>query len=109
MDLILICLDHPDAANQTFLVSDDEDISTSDLLRQMGALLRNGKVPYLLPVPIKLLELGAKLTGKEEMARSLLCNLQVDISKTRRLLGWKPPISLSNGLEKTAEWYLDHN
>ena len=109
VDLILICLDHPDAANQTFLVSDDEDISTSDLLRQMGALLRNGKIPNLLPVPIKLLELGAKLTGKEEMARSLLCNLQVDISKTKRLLGWKPPISLSNGLKKTAEWYLDHN
>ncbi|MDD1608788.1 MAG: SDR family oxidoreductase [Methylococcaceae bacterium] len=95
VDLILTCIDHPAAANQTFLVSDGEDLSTSDLLRRMASAL--GKSARLLPVPAWLLEIGASLR---------LCgSLQLDISKTRELLNWTPPVSVTEALRKTAHSY----
>ncbi len=104
VDLIITCLDHPAAANQAFLVSDDEDLSTSELLRRMGGALE--KPVRLMPIPPVWLKWGAKLLGKGHIAQRLLGNLQVDISKTKDMLGWTPPVSVDDGLRKTAEWYL---
>ena len=105
IDLIITCIDHPAAANQTFLVSDDEDLSTTELLRRMSKAL--GKPARLVPVPASLLQLGAKLLGKQDMAQRLLGNLQVDISHTKKVLDWTPPVSVDEGLRRTAEWYLN--
>jgi nucleoside-diphosphate-sugar epimerase len=105
IDLIITCIDHPAAANQTFLVSDDEDISTTELLKRMGGAL--GKPTRLLPVPSSLLQFGAKLLGKQDIAQRLLGNLQLDISHTKEILGWAPPVSVDEGLNKTAEWFLN--
>lgn len=104
VDLIVTCIDHPAAANQTFLVSDGEDLSTTELLRRMGAAL--GKPARLLPVPAFMLQAGAALLGKRDMAQRLCGSLQVDISKTRELLGWTPPVSLDQALAKTAAHFL---
>ena len=104
VDLIVTCLTHPAAANQTFLVSDGEDLSTTQLLRRMGAAL--GKPARLIPVPASVLKLGAALVGKPELAQRLCGSLQVDISKTRELLGWRPPVSVDEGLRRAAEGYL---
>ena len=101
VDLIVTCITHPAAANQTFLVSDGEDLSTTDLLRRMGQAL--GKPARLLPVPPALLKLGAALLGKPELAQRLCGSLQVDISKTRQLLGWCPPLSVDEGLRRAAK------
>jgi UDP-glucose 4-epimerase len=104
VDLIVTCLDHPAAVNQTFPLSDDEDLSTSDLLRRMCVAL--DRPVRLLPIPPSVIRLAMKLVGKEEMALRLLGDLQVDFSKTKRLLGWRPSVSVDQGLKKTAEWYL---
>lgn len=104
VDLIATCIDHPAAANQTFLVSDGESLSTTDLLRRMGEAL--GLPARLVPVPVSLLRFGAQLLGKGDMVQRLLGSLEVDISKTRELLGWTPPISVSEGLRKTAKHWL---
>lgn len=101
VDLVITCLDHPAAANQVFLVSDGEDLSTSELLRHMGQAL--GKPARLLPVPESWLNLGAALLGKRNVAQRLCGSLQVDIGKTRRLLGWNPPLTVDQGLKKAAE------
>lgn len=101
VDLVITCLDHPAAANQVFLVSDGEDLSTSELLRRMGQAL--GKPARLLPVPESWLNLGAALLGKRNVAQRLCGSLQVDIGKTRRLLGWNPPLTVDQGLKKAAE------
>ena len=101
VDFIVTCITHPAAANQTFLVSDGEDLSTTDLLRRMGRAL--GKPARLLPVPPALLKLGAALLGKPELAQRLCGSLQVDISKTRQLLGWVPPLSVDEGLRRAAK------
>jgi len=104
IDLLVTCIDHPAAANQTFLVSDGEDLSTTQLLRRMGDAL--GKPARLLPVPAWMLEAGAAMLGKRELAQRLCGNLQVDITKTRDVLGWTPPVSVDEGLRATAAHYL---
>lgn len=104
VDLIATCIEHPRAANQTFLVSDGEDISTSELLRRMAAAL--GAPARLLPIPAGLLECVATLLGRRDMARRLCGSLQVDIRKTCELLGWSPPYSVDMTLHKTAEHFL---
>lgn len=101
VDLLMNCIEHPAAANQTFLVSDDEDLSTADLLRRLCEAM--GTTARLLPVPVSLLEAGAKWLGKGNLAQRLLGNLQVDISHTCETLDWKPPISVDEGLRRTVK------
>ncbi len=104
VDLIVTCLDHPAAANQVFLAGDGEDLSTPDLLRRLGSAL--GKPARLLPVPVSLLKVGAAILGRRDIAQRLCESLQVDISKARNVLGWKPPISVDEGLRRTAQSFL---
>lgn len=101
VDLLLTCLHHPAAARQTFLVSDGQDVSTTELLRRTANAM--GKKAFLLPVPASVLELGATLLGKRDVAQRLCGSLQVDIAKTRRLLGWNPLLTLDQGLKKAVE------
>lgn len=100
VDLTLTCIEHPKAANQTFLVSDGEDVSTTELLRR--AAFAMGKRAILVPVPQFVLEAGAKLLGKPALAQRLCGSLQIDMTKTRKLLAWSPPISLDEGLRKVV-------
>jgi nucleoside-diphosphate-sugar epimerase len=104
VDLIVTCIDHPAAANQTFLVSDDEDLSTTALLRRMAAAL--GRPARLVPVPVGLITLGARVIGRPGVAQRLCGSLQVDIGKTKELLDWSPPVSVDEGLRRTAEHWL---
>jgi nucleoside-diphosphate-sugar epimerase len=101
VDLIVTCIAHPGAANQTFLVSDGEDLSTTQLLRRMGRAL--GRPARLIPVPAALLRLGAGALGRGAVAQRLCGSLQVDISKTKELLAWRAPLSVDEGLLKAAE------
>lgn len=98
VDLIITCIDHPAAANQVFLAGDGRDRSTAELLRGIGEAM--GKPVRLVPVPSRLLMLGADLLGKKALAQRVLGSLQVDISETRNLLGWEPPISVEEGLRR---------
>ena len=103
VDLIMTCLSHPAAANQTFLVSDGEDLSTSDLLRRMGAAL--GHPARLFYVSPSMLKLGAQVVNKSGIYQRLCGSLQLDIAKTRQLLGWTPPVSVDEGLRRAAEGF----
>lgn len=106
VDLIATCVEHPAAANQTFMVSDGEDLSTRQLLRRMGGAL--GRPARLVPIPAWLLEAGASLLGKRALAQRLCGSLQVDISKTRELLNWSPPLGVDEALRRAAEHFLEH-
>lgn len=105
--LIVSCVTHPAAANQTFLVSDGEDLSTPELLRRMGRAL--GRPARLLPVPALLLRLAAMAFGRRAMAQRLCGSLQVDIEKTRIMLDWHPPISVDEAIALTANDYLENS
>lgn len=104
IDLIVLCLEHPKAAGQTFLVSDGEDLSTVEWLRQMGVALK--RPVRLFKVPVSLLYLAATIFGKKAVAQRLLGSLQVDITKTRNLLGWKPVVKINEGLRTVVELRL---
>ena len=88
VSLILKCIEHPKAANQTFLVSDGEDLSVPELLQKMGKTMN--KSVYLFPIPPSLLNLGATLLGKKDVFQRLCGSMQLDISKTSALLDWQP-------------------
>jgi nucleoside-diphosphate-sugar epimerase len=96
VDLLVTVCDHPAAANQVFLVSDGEDLSTADLLRRLGRAM--GRPVRLWPVPSGLLRLGARMLGRQDLAQRLLADLRVDIAKTRRLLSWSPLVRVDDGL-----------
>jgi len=98
VDFIITCISHPQAAKQTFLVSDGQDLSTTELVRGMAQAA--GVLARLLPVPVWALQAGATLLGKGDVVQRLCGNLQVDISKARNLLGWVPPISVDEGLRR---------
>ena len=104
VSMIIACINHPAAANQTFLVSDDEDLSTAGLLDRMALAL--GCSSKLITVPTALITLGAKLIGRSDISQRLCGSLQVDIKKTKDLLGWSPPVSVNEGLCKTAAHFL---
>jgi len=100
VDLMTLCMHHPAAANEIFLVSDGEDLSTTELLRRMGQAL--GSPARLIPVPAPVLECGARLLGKGAVAQRLCGSLQVEIGKTRSVLDWSPPVSTDVALRRAA-------
>ncbi|HEQ3486047.1 TPA: SDR family oxidoreductase [Vibrio cholerae] len=104
VDLIVTCIYHPKAANQIFLVSDDHDVSTSEMVREMAIALE--KPAWQLPVPVWCYKLVGKLFNKSAVVDRLTGSLQVDISHTKDTLGWRPPQSLRDGFKETAEAFL---
>ena len=106
VDFIVTCITHPQAANQTFLISDGQDLSTTELVRGMAQAA--GVSARLLPVPVWALQAGATLLGKGDAVQRLCGNLQVDISKARTLLGWVPPVSVNEGLRRAVAGSIKH-
>lgn len=105
VSLIVTCVDHPAAANQVFLASDGEDLSTTQLLQRLTLAL--GKPVRLVPFPERLLKMAASLVGKQAAVQRLCGSLQVDISKSRELLGWVPSTNTHTALHQTALYYLE--
>lgn len=104
VDLLVVCLTHPAASGQRFLVCDGEDLSTTELLRRLSAAL--GRSARLLPVPQALIEWAAILLGRRQFNQRLCGSLQINMDKTRERLGWAPPLSVDQALAKTAAHYL---
>ncbi|MBW8356908.1 MULTISPECIES: UDP-glucose 4-epimerase family protein [Pseudomonas] len=103
VDLIFTCMNHPDASNQVFLVSDDEDLTATQLFQRVGRAL--GRNTWLLPVPTFLLRAIFQVLGKKSQAQRLLGSLQVDVEKTRKVLGWQPVIGVDEALRKTVDGF----
>ncbi len=104
VDLLIRLIDHPKAPGQVFLVSDDHDVSTTALLKSMSFAL--GKKTLLIPVPVFLLQAIFFLMGKSSLSQRLLGSLRLDISKTKEILDWTPPVSFEEGIKRTAMSFL---
>lgn len=100
---ISACLEHPAAAGETFFVADGESPSTGELVSRMGRLMK--RPARLVPVPVPLLRLGGRVTGRSGQVDRLVGSLTVSTAKIRRLLGWSPRFSLDDGLRETVDWY----
>ncbi|MBW3775686.1 SDR family oxidoreductase [Aeromonas veronii] len=104
VDLIITCIDHPKAVNQIFLVSDDYDVSTSEMVREMATAL--GKPTWQIPVPVWLYEFAGKLFSKPDIVNRLTGSLQVDITYTKETLDWVPKETMQEGFKQTAIAFL---
>jgi len=101
VSFIIHCIDHPKAANEVFLISDGEDVSTTQLLKKVTKSF--GKRAFLLPIPVSWMTFSAKMIGKADVANRLFGSLQVDSSKARDLLSWKPVVTMDEQLKKIAD------
>jgi nucleoside-diphosphate-sugar epimerase len=107
ISLVVTCIDHPAASGQVFLVSDGEDVSTTQLLRLLSEAL--DKTSCLIPVPQAVLKVVAQVIGKGDVAQRICGSLQVDIEKTRKLLDWTPPEKMKTAALKTAIYYREEH
>lgn len=98
VDFIVTCINHPAAANEVFLISDRQDLSTTALLRYIGRALN--RPVRLIPVPARLLAFGLSLFGKQAVAQRLLGSLQIDAGKAYNLLSWHPPVCFDEGIKR---------
>ena len=103
VDAIRLCVEHPDAAGQTFLLDDGAPVSTPDLIRALARAM--GRPARLPAVPVGVLELAGALLGKRAAVARLTGSLFVDSSAIRSRLGWTPPYTLQQGLDATvSDW-----
>lgn len=107
VDLVAACVRHPEPLDGVLMVSDGQDLSTPQLLRQVAAGL--GRPARLLPCPVRLLDLGAAALGRRAEARRLCSSLQVDISQTFARVGWRPAVSVEASMRETAAAWLAAN
>ena len=103
VDAIITCATHPNAAGQTYLVSDGEDVSMPQLIKKIAVALN--KPSYLFSFPLSIMHFFAKFVGKSASVDRLTESLVIDSSKIRQELGWKPPFTMAEGLKITADWY----
>jgi nucleoside-diphosphate-sugar epimerase len=107
IEALSLCISHPAAAGETFLVSDDEDLSMPDVLRELGSGMQIPVRLFHLPRSV-LLGLSA-LVGQTENLEKLYSSLQVTSSHIRQRLGWRPCVSARDGLRETAAWFAARN
>lgn len=106
-DALFHCAVHPAAAGRTYLISDGEDVSSAELAS--GITVALGRQARLLPVPVSLMRIGARLLGKTAAVERLTQSLVIDSTAIRRELEWHPPYSMAQGLQVTADWYQSRN
>lgn len=91
VSFIIVCIERQRAENELFLVSDDDDLSTLEIVQLLGKLI--GKKPKTVKLPVKLLWCILTILGMRKAAVSLMSDLQLDVDRSRELLEWSPPFS----------------
>jgi len=95
-----LCCHHPAAAHQTFLISDDHDVSIAELVTLIRQALH--RAPWLVPIPTSVLKVIFSLLGKRNLNEQLLADLQVDTTKAKQLLNWRPATSVDEGIKRAV-------
>jgi len=104
-DLIACCVSHPEAAGETFLAADGEDLSTPDLIGRVAKLM--GRSARLFPLPVDVIRTLGRLAGQRDIVDRLCSSLRVDATKARSVLKWQPQTSFDVGLDRTVRWYME--
>ena len=104
VDFLTVCCSHPSAGGQLFLVSDNEDVSVSDLMQRLAHTMKRRALR--IPLPEGMLRLAARVLGKEQEMRRLMDPLTIRPAKAMKVLGWRPPFDLNTGLARTVEAWL---
>ena len=104
VDFIQTCIEHPNAANQTFLVADQTPISIRELVQYLKQGM--GKKAHFIYIPQPLMKLGAACIGKSKLYEQLFESLEVDTTKGQKLLGWTAPLSTQQAMLQVGQNYL---
>jgi len=105
VSLLELVADHPRAPGKVWLVSDDDDVSTPELFRRMAKAM--GKRSRLWAFPPSLLRMAGRLAGMGPEVDRLTESLRVDVTPAKEELGWVPPVTLDEGLSRTAKWVME--
>ena len=97
-NFIAHCLVHPNAANEVFLVSDDQNLSTAQFVKKIADA--KGVKIFLLPVPVVILKYASIFFKKKEVFEKIFGNLEIDITKSKERLGWRPKFSVEDSLSR---------
>jgi UDP-glucose 4-epimerase len=98
IDLISVCLVHPNAKDKTFMVSDGNDVSTSVLLKRLAEA--GDCKSNVFKFPPRLLYFLFRSIRLQATYQKLFGDLQVDIEYTKSELNWQPPFDLVTSLKK---------
>lgn len=104
VDLLILCLTHQDAANNIYMVSDDEDISTAELINRI--CIARGLPNRNFYLPLFIIRLSFIVIGKSDMYQRLCGSLQLDIDKTKNSLNWKPIETLDEALKRNSDFLI---
>jgi len=103
VNLIELCANHPKAGNQIFHISDNHDLSTTELLKALATSL--DRKSRLIPIPRKMLRIASQVIRRPQMFEQLCQSFQIDISSTCKLLDWFPPYTIQEELCETVKWF----
>lgn len=103
VDALYVCATNGHAAGRTYLVADGAGVSTPALVGLIAEAL--GKPDRVFGFPVGLMKLAARLMGKAGAMDRLTQSLEVDNSRICSQLSWRPPYTLAQGLQETADWY----
>ena len=101
VDLLIRCIDHPEASGKTFLVSDGEDLSTLELIKLIAS--STGRRANLFPLPIFMLKFLGSIFGRREEINRLVGSLRIDNSYTKEILNWTPSVSVEEGIRRMVQ------
>lgn len=107
VEFIRLCMVHPAAAGNIFLISDGEDLSTPCLVSKIS--LAFGRNAISIPVPVSFMNFFAAIVGKSSLTNRIFLSLQVDVRKNSMLLGWKAPYSVDQGIADTVKAFIEGN
>jgi len=96
-DFIQTCISHPSLKNETFLVSDDQDLSTSRLIQLLA--LAQGTKALPIPIPAFVFSLMGRIFRKKMQIIRLTGSLRVDVSHAKNHLAWTPPYTVEQSLQ----------
>ena len=101
VDLLVHCIDHPEASGKTFLASDGKDLSTPELIKFIASSM--GKKANLFPFPISILKFLGSVFGRSEEINRLVGSLRIDNNYTKEILNWTPPVSVEEGIRRMVQ------
>lgn len=104
VNFIQTCIEHPNAANQTFLVADQHSLSTRELVEYLKQGM--GKKPYFIYIPQPLMKLGAICLGKSKLYEQLFASLEIDTTKAQKLLDWIAPLTAKQAMIQVGKDYI---
>lgn len=106
VDFIHHCINYPSSINETFVIADNDKISTKQLVASISKGM--GKTNLLLPLPTYPIKVATNFIGKKTLYEQLFGDLEIDNTKAKKALNWQPPVDIYTDLGNAGKKYRKH-